>query len=503
MKKYIIAFLLLSAFAASSIAAKPKWLPATAEKLPRWRGFNLLEKFYKRRTNGPFKEEDFKLISELGFNFVRLPMDYRIWIKDGDWTTFDEAFFKDLDQTVAWGEKYGIHVCMNFHRAPGYTVANPKEKTDLWTDPQTQKICAMHWAFFAKRYKGIPSERLSFNLFNEPSGIDAKKHEHVVKIMVTAIRAQDPGRLIIADGRQWGKEPCMELLPLKVAQATRGYAPTEISHYKASWMHGADQMPLPSWPLPKTTGFLYGPGKKDLRKPLRLQGTFSQPTRLRIRLGTVSNKGKIVAKADGKVIWERAFTSGPGKGEWKTVVHKPQWNVYQNIFDRDYDMAIPLGTKVVEVDNTDGDWLTLTEIGLKPAKGNTPESVLGLSNQYGDTQEPIGVVESVGRWQFKTRVVKDQAWLWKENIEPWQKARTQGIGVMVGEWGAYNKTPHDVVLRWAEDSLKNWQKAGIGWALWNFRGSFGILDSERTDVAYEQWRGHKLDRKFLELLQKY
>jgi hypothetical protein len=224
---------------------------------------------------------------------------------------------------------------------------------------------------------------------------------------------------------------------------------------------------------------------------------------LRIRLGTVSNKGKIVAKADGKIIWSRAFTSGPGKGEWKKVVHKPQWNVYQNIFDRDYEMAIPSGTKVVEVDNVDGDWLTLTEIGLKPAKGNTPESVLGLSNQYGDMQEPIGVVESVGRWQFKTRVVKDRAWLWKENIVPWQKARTQGIGVMVGEWGAYNKTPHDVVLRWAEDSLKNWRKAGIGWALWNFRGSFGILDSERTDVAYEQWRGHKLDRKLLELLQKY
>jgi hypothetical protein len=323
MKKYIIAFLLLSAFAASSIAAKPQWLPATAEKLPRWRGFNLLEKFYKRRTNGPFKEKDFKLISELGFNFVRLPMDYRIWIKDGDWTKFDEAFFKDLDQAVAWGEKYGIHVCMNFHRAPGYTVANPKEKTDLWTDPKTQKICAMHWAFFAKRYKGIPSERLSFNLFNEPSGIDAKKHEHVVRIMVTAIRAQDPGRLIIADGRQRGKEPCMELLPLKVAQATRGYAPTEISHYKASWMHGADQMPLPSWPLAKTTGFLYGPGKKDLKKPLRLQGTFPQPTRLRIRLGIVSKKGKIVAKADGNVIWSRPSRAGRARGNGRRLSTSP------------------------------------------------------------------------------------------------------------------------------------------------------------------------------------
>jgi endoglucanase len=75
--------------------------------------------------------------------------------------------------------------------------------------------------------------------------------------------------------------------------------------------------------------------------------------------------------------------------------------------------------------------------------------------------------------------------------------------VLVGEWGAYNKTPHDVMLHWAEDSLANWQKAGWGWALWNFRGPFGILDSDRVDGTYEHFAGHKLDRKFLELLQRY
>ena len=75
--------------------------------------------------------------------------------------------------------------------------------------------------------------------------------------------------------------------------------------------------------------------------------------------------------------------------------------------------------------------------------------------------------------------------------------------IMVGEFGAFNKTPHAVVLRWLEDWLRNWQQAGWGWALWNFRGSFGILGSDRADVQYEAWEGHKLDRKMLELLQKY
>jgi hypothetical protein len=44
---------------------------------------------------------------------------------------------------------------------------------------------------------------------------------------------------------------------------------------------------------------------------------------------------------------------------------------------------------------------------------------------------------------------------------------------------------------------------GIGFALWEFNGSFGILDSGRQDIAYEDWHGHKLDRKLLTLLQKY
>ena len=74
-------------------------------------------------------------------------------------------------------------------------------------------------------------------------------------------------------------------------------------------------------------------------------------------------------------------------------------------------------------------------------------------------------------------------------------------GVHVGEWGVYNRTPHDVTLAFMRDYLALWREVGWGWALWNFRGSFGVLDSGRADVAYEDYKGHKLDRKMLELLR--
>ena len=61
----------------SCAAAVPE---PSAAKLPRWRGFNLLEKFIKRRDGNPgFRGTDFEIMQEWGFDFARLPMSYHCW----------------------------------------------------------------------------------------------------------------------------------------------------------------------------------------------------------------------------------------------------------------------------------------------------------------------------------------------------------------------------------------------------------------------------------------
>jgi endoglucanase len=84
---------------------------------------------------------------------------------------------------------------------------------------------------------------------------------------------------------------------------------------------------------------------------------------------------------------------------------------------------------------------------------------------------------------------------------PWVELARSGVGVHCGESGCWNKTPHAVFLAWFGDVLDILTANKIGYALWNFRGDFGILDSRRADVEYQDWHGHKLDSKLLDLLK--
>lgn len=103
-------------------------------------------------------------------------------------------------------------------------------------------------------------------------------------------------------------------------------------------------------------------------------------------------------------------------------------------------------------------------------------------------------------------MVDDRGQLWNRDklrevmMGVWEPLTRQGVPVHVGEWGCFNRTPHGACLGWMTDLTALWKESGWGWSLWNLRGPFGILDSGRADVDYEDFRGHKLDRKMLELL---
>jgi endoglucanase len=51
------------------------------------------------------------------------------------------------------------------------------------------------------------------------------------------------------------------------------------------------------------------------------------------------------------------------------------------------------------------------------------------------------------------------------------------------------------------DVLDLWKEAGWGWSMWNYRGAFGIVNSDRADVTYKDWHGYKLDSLMLTVLK--
>ncbi len=484
-----------------SYAAEEKLPMPTPQKLPRWRGFNLLEKFNKGNA-GPYKEQDFQLISELGFNFVRLPMDYRVWIVDGDWNRFNESVLKEIDQAVAWGQQYQIHVCLNFHRAPGYTVAQPPEPRSLWDEPEVQQVCARHWGTFARRYRGISNRYLSFNLMNEPASIEGPKYAAVVRQLAKAIRDEDPDRLIISDGLGWGRTPCQEIFELNIAQAGRGYQPFQLTHYQASWVNSANWSE-PVWPVPQGWGgYLFGPAKAELQKPMVLNVTSAKPAVLSFTVGEVSALSHLVVRkqGDSAPLLDTPFKPGPGAGPWKESTLQPQWEVYRARYDQEFAVDLPIGSYRLTIANTEGDWMTISRAEVRCADRQYAISINpNWATPHYDIDfdpskpAPLHYAKTSGREQ-----------LWTDDVLTWVRLQQeQHVGAMIGEWGAYNKTPHDVTLRWMEDCLANYQRGNLGWALWNFRGSFGILDSGRKDVRYEPFHGHQLDRQMLELLQRY
>src|SRR5262252_2354696 len=76
--------------------------PATARNLPRWRGFNLTEKCVKRRNgnNPPFREDDYAMLADWGFDFTRLPLSYLCWTDPDDLLNIREAELKEIDDVI-------------------------------------------------------------------------------------------------------------------------------------------------------------------------------------------------------------------------------------------------------------------------------------------------------------------------------------------------------------------------------------------------------------------
>jgi endoglucanase len=193
-------------------------------------------------------------MAEVGLDFVRVPMDYRFWTKGTDYRSSDEAALAVVDSYLEACAERELHASLNLHRAPGYCINRPEiESHNLWLDEEARDGFASIWESFARRYKEVPPDRLSFDLLNEPPaegerGMTRERHESVMRRAVAAIRSVDPDRPIALDGVGGGHFAIPELADLGATHSGRGYMPMAVSHYRAEWWAESAGLPEPAYP---------------------------------------------------------------------------------------------------------------------------------------------------------------------------------------------------------------------------------------------------------------
>ena len=482
----------------------------------RWRGFNLQDAHWQKGWV-EYDEDDFAFMKEFGFNFARLPLSYRRWLKNpDDWESIDPAKFAFLDRAIALGRKYGVHLMINLHRAPGYTVAGGKpEPASLWTSPEAERVFLKHWCFIAERYRNVPEDRLSFNPVNEPdTSLDEATYARVMSNAVAAIRAFSPKRLVVVDGMGGDRHPCRALYGAKgVGQATRGYMPEAVSQWKP--VRNGEAQPPPEWPRSglAPAGLLAGPSKPHLAAPLELKCT--GPGAFTVVPGRVSGECTVVARSGGKELARLVLSPKPDDARWRDVKVLARWNLAQGTYCGTWDFMLPAGAKDVSIVCEKGDWLDLQRIEYASADGAKrvtmpfyhrfapPVNFRQCLKGWAGEAKGFFPVDADGKWEKARYGDPGKEYLYRHVVKAWDEPLSKGVFAFCGEMGPLNGTPHNVQLALLEDYLQLFRERNMGWAVWQLRGETGVMDSNRTDVEYEDWRGHKLDREMLELLRRY
>jgi aryl-phospho-beta-D-glucosidase BglC (GH1 family) len=463
------------------------------------KGFNLLGKFDVDFSNYGFTEEEFIVLKDLGFNFVRIPLDYRTYTRPGNWDIFIEERVAEIDKVIEWGKKYGVHVCLNLHRAPGYCVNQAvlpaNQNLDLWNNASAQQAFVNHWAYFANRYKNIPYEELSFNLVNEPAGMDENTYVSVMKKAIDKIQSINPDRVIFVDGLNYSRDIILSLKNEKnIIQAIHVYDPMTLTHYKAGWVQGSDTWPVPVWPMINISQFLYGPQKSEFYSSLILEGTFKKDSVVTVNVQQVSVQSTLQIKLDDNEIFRKVFLCGEDPGtDWTEIIHN-EWG-YQNISGKDYSVVLPSDGTNLKLTNADGDWMTFNRITIGSGTGKIV--IIPGNTSWGSKQDTYKI-SAEGRI---TGVNGDPVLALGGLVTTLESAREEGIPVMIQEFGVYNQTPHNVTLSYLSDVVSEFNRNNIGYAMWNLIGTMGIINSERADMIYEPYRGKQLDREMTTIMQ--
>ncbi len=199
------------------------------QKISELVGPEKTQAFYTAWLDNDITKADVDAMAGWGFNSVRLPMHYNLFMDDAardggpdQKIIWREDGFRRLDALISWCKANGIYVILDLHAAPGgqgndLPISDRDPLTpSLWQSETNQDRMVALWAELAKRYKDEPAIG-AYDLINEPNwGFQSAEDKNgckdtqnaplnaLLRRTTKAIREIDSNHLIVIEGNCWG-----------------------------------------------------------------------------------------------------------------------------------------------------------------------------------------------------------------------------------------------------------------------------------------------------------
>ncbi len=191
-------------------------------------------------------ETDFQVISEGGFDSVRVPIrwsSHAAAVPDQGVYAIDPSFMSRIDWVVEQAQSRSLAVVLNVHHYD--------ELVDAPHGAHRQRFLSL-WTQISERYRDQPNT-LYFEILNEPHGAtDERAWNSLLNETVSTIRQTNPDRPIIVGGTNWNSYASLDGLELpeddrNVIGTFHYYSPFQFTHQGAGWVDNSDTWLGTTW----------------------------------------------------------------------------------------------------------------------------------------------------------------------------------------------------------------------------------------------------------------
>lgn len=188
------------------------------------------------------QEDDFARLEEIGFDFVRIPIDeVQFWDEQGN--KLPEAWDL-LNNALDWARKHNLRAIVDLHiiRSHYFNAVNEGDKAanTLFTSEKAQEDLINLWRQLSEFLKDRSNDWVAYEFMNEPVAPEHEQWNQLIAKVHKALRELEPQRTLVIGSNLWQGHQTIKYL--KVPEGDKNiilsfhyYNPMLLTHYGAWW----------------------------------------------------------------------------------------------------------------------------------------------------------------------------------------------------------------------------------------------------------------------------